>query len=1040
MKKLFVISMVISVLLAWGMDIKKSKVEMGKRFEVKYSKKNLIVEFREFMPKEIKSSLSNMNTLENKSYKIEYLDNILSNNKIGILKIKGDVDIIKVMKELRRNPLVKKVSLDYERKIMSYIPNDKLFDKQWALKPDDKIKNININGVWENNRGSREVIIGVIDSGESLLHEDLKKNLWVNEKELTGKPGVDDDNDGYVDDIYGYDFNYDNNGKEAPLNGDGLTSHGTHVSGIIGAVGDNGIGVSGVNMKVTIVPVKIMTQNGHMFDSVELKGINYLLALKKKKGLNIVAINASYGGIGGNVDSSPIKDAIKELGNNGIIFFAAAGNSEYDNDELYYDYPNLPSSYNLNNIVSVAAIKEDGKLAYFSQYGKKTVQVAAPGWKILSTVDRIEGNETGNRDFFDNFDSNKTKLEIKGWSISDSEFHSPNHSITTNTSSDEVYISSKNIDLTKEENNSIAIDFCIKNEKNKNSVFEIYFYDIKTDKWDKIDINSDLGEGDWKCIGIPIPNYYKTDKFRFKFLVNSKEDIKEGEIYLDDIKIGDYNKTNGYDSWSGTSMATPMVTGAYGLLTSINPNENMYSKISRIIGNGEKLNNNIMGVNLNIGDIVNQPSKPLIFNTKKVMHVDNEAVFDVYNAGSNPKVYIGDKKVDVISDNNGKIRVKVENNDKNYIIVQNGDLNSSNRLYISKWKMLTNIPGGLVNSHIFGNKIIYKDKLYILNGQNINNGNINNKIDIYDLNKNSWNSSKNINPYTLVLATSKEYNGKIYIFGGESNNYNTNVIIYDIENDMFSIGTNLPIKIDFTKTILYKDKIYLIGGVKVDDNITNNVYEYDIKNDKFIKKASIPKKVILSGVCRFKDKIYLFGGANKINMAGNYRQKDKEVYNSAYEYDIKTDKWKKIANLPMKAEGMACANIDDKFIAILFGDDGKKMIDSILEYNPNTDRYKELNNSVLENILQRVDISDNLLEYNDTLYYVGGLNFSLDSLGIDETKTIESIKKEAFIIKDEANKTISNFTSSSKRFLPAFNLIALLIMLGGSLFIIRRKV
>ena len=1048
MKKIITISLILSSLFANTINLESTTSNNNKMkkhtlhdikniltnnnsIDLNYNNKNLIISFFKISPSEFSSSLSNLKELSNKSYNIKYLKSLSNyNTNIAILNVSQNVNILKLLEELKRKPFIKNISLDYKRE-MKYIPNDKLFDRQWSLNS-NKDKDINIIKIWDKYTGNKDIVVAVLDTGESLLHEDLKKNLWVNEKELNGKPGVDDDNDGYVDDIYGYDFAADLNGGNAPLTG-AIHSHGAHVSGIIGAVGDNGIGVSGINMKVTILPVKIFRPNLYAYDSDILEAIDYVLALKQKKGLNIVAINASYGGFGGSADNSPMKDAIKKLGDNGIVFFAAAGNSDYNNDELYYDNAALPASYNLNNIVSVAASGYDGNLTYFSQYGEKTVQVAAPGWDILSTIDAIDGNETGNEDFFDNFDSNRTNWSTNGnWNITDVDYYSPTHSITDSPNgnyddSKTTYIYSEEIKLAKEENNTIALNFCMNNKLADGDILYLYYYDSKTDEFRKIDRYKSTTN--WKCIGLPIPNYYKTDKFRVLFALAPNNDGQTDDgVYLDDIKIGDYNKTNAYASWAGTSMATPEVVGAYALFTSINPNESMYSKISRIIGNGEKLNNNIMGVNLNIGDIVNQPSKPLIFNTKKVMHVDNEAVFDVNNAGSNPKVYIGDKKVDVISNNNGQITIKVSNDAQNYIVVQNGDLNSSNKLYISKWQMLTNIPGEQ-NSHKLGNKVIYKDKIYVLNGFDIND-NINDKIDIFDLNTKQWSEAKNTNPNVLHFATSQVYNGKIYMFAGidENNNYNDSVIIYDIENDMFSNGTNLPIKGIYVKSVLVGDKIYLIGGEDENSNTLDTIYEYDIKNDKFIKKASLPRKVSLAGVCLFNNKIYIFGGFS-----------DSEgILSHSYEYDIKTDKCKEIANLPKSSEGLACVNIDNKFIAIISGFDGKNYSNLMLEYNPNTDKYEEINNSVLNNILSRADITDSILEYNDSLYYVGGFNEY-----VYETKTIETIKKEAFILKEEANKTISNLTASGNGksgLLPAFNLIALLIMLGGSLFIIRRKV
>jgi len=184
---------------------------------------------------------------------------------------------------------------------------------------------------------------------------------------------------------HGYDFAGDDDGNndddpmpDQPYDKKGHY-HGTHVAGTIGAVGDNGIGVSGVAQEVSIMAVKVFRPKGYAYNSDILEGLDYV-AQKIDEGENIVAINASYGGDNGSQDDA-VNDAIKKLGEKGLIFCAAAGNSSKDIDKK----PSYPASYDAPNIITVAASDQDDKLASFSNYGKKSVDVAAPGTNILST-------------------------------------------------------------------------------------------------------------------------------------------------------------------------------------------------------------------------------------------------------------------------------------------------------------------------------------------------------------------------------------------------------------------------------------------------------------------------------------------------------------------------------------------------------------------------------------------------------------------------------------------------------------------------------
>ena len=255
-------------------------------------------------------------------------------------------------------------------------PDDPLFEEQgWvgsgALNP-------KATDVWNLTTGSSDVIVAVIDSGIDTKHPDLQENLWINSNEVGGN-NLDDDNDGYIDDLHG--FNFRNNSSEV----EDKNGHGTHVAGVIGAVGNNGIGVAGLNWTVRLMPLKFTDSEGHGSTLAAVEAINYAIT----HGANV--INGSWSVIqsGDTSDANNIlQKAIEKAGEAGILFVAASGNHfdtrvGVNTDEA----PVYPASFGLDNTISVAALNEgvDG-LADYSNFGPKSVDLAAPGSWILSTL------------------------------------------------------------------------------------------------------------------------------------------------------------------------------------------------------------------------------------------------------------------------------------------------------------------------------------------------------------------------------------------------------------------------------------------------------------------------------------------------------------------------------------------------------------------------------------------------------------------------------------------------------------------------------
>jgi subtilisin family serine protease len=236
-----------------------------------------------------------------------------------------------------------------------------------------------------NHTGSSSVVVGVIDEGAMYNHEDLAGNFWVNPYDPVD--GVDNDNNGYIDDVRGWDFDKNDN-----TTFDGTADdHGTHVSGTIGAVGGNGKGVAGVNWSVTIISAKFLGRRGGTTANA-IKAIDYITDLKTRHGMNIVATNNSWGGGG---FSQALQDAIERANTSNILFVAAAGNGGSDgvgdNNDVTANYP---SNYPNANVIAVAALTSSGAKASYSNYGSTTVDIAAPGSGIYSTLPGSGGTST----------------------------------------------------------------------------------------------------------------------------------------------------------------------------------------------------------------------------------------------------------------------------------------------------------------------------------------------------------------------------------------------------------------------------------------------------------------------------------------------------------------------------------------------------------------------------------------------------------------------------------------------------------------------
>ncbi len=279
------------------------------------------------------------------------------------------------IKALRARPDVLYAEPNYIRHFDA-VPNDTFYASQWPLKnpPPNGGGGISAEAAWDTTTGSQNVVVGVIDSGIDTDHRDLKDNIFVNTAEVPGN-NVDDDGNGFIDDVNGWDFIHND---RTVFDSAADDFHGTHVAGIIGARGNNSIGIAGVNWNVQLMPLKAIGPQGGT-DSILIETYKYA-KMMRQRGVNLRVLNNSYGG---QAFSQGLFDAIKELGDAGILFVAAAGNDTLNNDSV----PHFPASCDLPNVISVAASNQSGFFALeFSNRGSQTVHLAAPGVGVLSTT------------------------------------------------------------------------------------------------------------------------------------------------------------------------------------------------------------------------------------------------------------------------------------------------------------------------------------------------------------------------------------------------------------------------------------------------------------------------------------------------------------------------------------------------------------------------------------------------------------------------------------------------------------------------------
>jgi subtilisin family serine protease len=544
--------------------------------------------------------------------------------RIGVqhVKLPRDMTVGEALEIYRNDPDVEYVEPNYLRYATATIPDDTFFippfERLWGLHNTGQ----NVNGTtgtvgsdidaieaWDTTTGSNNVVVAVIDSGVDYNHPDLAANIWTNPSEIAGN-GVDDDGNGFEDDVRGWDFLDDDNN---PMDND---DHGTHVAGTIAAEGDNNTGITGVTWTAKIMVLRFLDGFGVGSVADEIEAIDYAI----DQGAKI--INASYGSY---AFSTAERDAISRARTAGILFVAAAGNDSRTNDSLTKHYP---SSYDLDNIIAVAATDQNDTLASFSNFGFTSVDVAAPGTNTYSLKPPVRSVSV----FSDDFESGTGNWSLDSpWGLSNIVFFSASNSLTDSPGGnygDNIVVSARiNNALDLSGRARTRLTFKLRGESERGPDLtnprDPLYVETATNAggpWTNRNVIigtsqtfengiSGTSLGQWLNATVELDNLDGRNDayFRLRFQTDANPTLDDG-WYIDDVTISAADTTypdpedQYYQYFQGTSMATPHVSGLAALLLADDPGLSAIQVKERIL-NGAEVKSGLAGILLTAGRI-----------------------------------------------------------------------------------------------------------------------------------------------------------------------------------------------------------------------------------------------------------------------------------------------------------------------------------------------------------------------------------------------------------------------------------------------------
>jgi subtilisin family serine protease len=539
-----------------------------------------------------------------------------------LLKVQTGQTVDDAIRALERDPRVAYAQANHVYRAAA-VPNDPLFGQLWGqLNSGQTVRGIpgftgipgddvDATAAWNRTTGSRGIIVAVTDTGIAYDHPDLAANMWRNPGEILGN-GVDDDHNGFVDDVRGWDFCGSPLGLNPCAGPDDndprdLNEHGTHVAGTIGAVGDNARGVAGMTWQVTLMPVRVLNADGGGTSQTVADGFDYAGA----NGARIV--NASLGG-----DPQPDDIAVSQAmaAHPNTLYVVAAGNDGEDNDAV----PHNPCALGASNLVCVAATTQSDQLAVFSNHGATTVDLGAPGTNILSTVPSSS--------FHDEFEGGLGQWTTTGWqrvsttsggggfSVTDSP--GGNYARNANT----VLQTAARIPMSGE---GCRVSYALRLDSEPlgpGDILEdglIVEFSTNGVSWTEADGWAGHTGGQFFSISSALPSGPALF-VRFRFVSDGDATVFDG-AYLDNIRAGCLadGSVPPYDGsefafLDGTSMATPQVSGAAALALALKPSLGVGELKSALLSSGDPVpalrGTTVSGRRLNVASLLNTVSPP----------------------------------------------------------------------------------------------------------------------------------------------------------------------------------------------------------------------------------------------------------------------------------------------------------------------------------------------------------------------------------------------------------------------------------------------
>jgi subtilisin family serine protease len=504
--------------------------------EAPYAPEEVLVKYRKGVP-------SGVRAMDSTQFGARVAE--IHGSGIHRVKLPPGVSVREAVEMFRANRDVEAAEPNYIVRALA-APNDPDFHEQWGL------SRIDARGAWSVTTGSADVVIAVLDTGLALAHPDLVGNIWRNPGEIAGN-GLDDDGNGLVDDTRGWDFIAESN---RPMDHNG---HGTHVAGILGAVGNNHIDIAGTAWTVSIMPLRFLDSQGagSVFDAVS--AIDYA----RQKGARV--INASYGS---PFFSRMERDAIEEFCLTGGLFVAAAGNR--GNAE-----PTYPASYDLPCIISVAATDENDALAAFSSFDPVSVDLGAPGTDILSTLPARDAL------FADDFDDGDlagwTSVPAGAWGLAKGPgfVNSPPWSLTdspggTYAPNTDTWAYTPPIDLSSR--TGCQLEYAVRLDIADGDALDVEAADNASFSGSVLLSRHSLPTTTFHPFSHALTALEGEPRVFVRFrLLTDAGDNADG-VYIDDVSVTCISETGGtVGVLSGTSAAAPFVSGVAGLLLARTP-------------------------------------------------------------------------------------------------------------------------------------------------------------------------------------------------------------------------------------------------------------------------------------------------------------------------------------------------------------------------------------------------------------------------------------------------------------------------------------